>query len=82
MKTGYLMTAVIISLTWCIFANTIYRLKIIKWIIAKYNLEKDPMRIIVDILCLLIIHVSTLVLLGVIPYICCILDYYEIIKFK
>lgn len=82
MKTGYLMTAVIISLTWCVFANTIYRFKIIKMIIAKYNLENDPIRIVVDILCLLIIHVSTLVLVGVIPYICCILDYYGIIQFK
>lgn len=82
MKTGYLMTAVIVSLFWCLFGNAIYQIRISKSLKKKYNILGTGTGIIVDILCMLIIYISANLLLDVIPYVCAILDFYGIIHFE
>ena len=82
MKAEYLILAAIISLVWCLIANIFYRIKLSKIIKIKYEVIGTLTGVIVDILCILIIYISTNLLLNVIPYICAILDFYGLIKFK
>lgn len=82
MKTGYIITSVIVSLLWCLLGNMLYQIKISESLKRKYNILGTGTGVIVDILCILIIHISTNVLLDLIPYVCAILDFYGIIHFE